>query len=159
MNRLVPSKGDGSGASFLFVKQLFFYSHNNLLEVVAYFFVLKANNSVAFSFHKFCTHLVVLLLYWLVVITTIDFNDKFSFQTKEICDIVAYWMLSSEMVSTIEISQCFPQHRFTFCHLLSVSFCEILQQFIPVRSTCLKPFAYHHTESIYSPLQSERGWG
>jgi hypothetical protein len=46
--RLYPY-GEGSGTSFLFVKQFFFYSHYNLVEVVAYLFVLEANNCVAFT--------------------------------------------------------------------------------------------------------------
>ena len=39
-------KEKGRGIHFLFVKQYFFYSRNNRMEITAYLFVLKADNSI-----------------------------------------------------------------------------------------------------------------
>ena len=61
------------------------------------------------------------------MITSVNLNHQFLFQTSEISNIIANCMLSSEMVSTIQLPEFFPQHSFGFSHLLTILLGKIFQ--------------------------------
>ena len=66
------------------------------------------------------------------VIATINLNDKPVFQTNEINDVVAYYILSVKFNPYIVTSQIFPKYHFCLCRKLLVLLCKFLQEKIPV---------------------------
>lgn len=56
----------------------------------------------------FRTHEIILLLLWCIVIFTIHFYYKIFLDADEISYIISYWMLTPEVVATIQFSKCIP---------------------------------------------------
>ena len=56
----------------------------------------------------FRTNEIFLLLLWCFVIFTIYFYHKIFLDADEISYIISYWMLTPEVVATIQFSKCIP---------------------------------------------------
>ena len=74
------------------------------MQVELNFFIRKQYYAVPHLFYINSPYHIVLLLFDNIVVPSINFYNKFLFYTDDVCNIVSYWMLFSELVSCLLVS-------------------------------------------------------
>ena len=69
----------------------------HVLYVVKNSLIGETDDRITQSFDNCCATFIVQLLVGLVVVSTINLYHQFLLQTDEVCYVVPYWMLASEM--------------------------------------------------------------
>ena len=93
------------------------------LKITEYFIVGNPNNSNLFFSQIFCSILVYFFLLLLVMLRTVQFNDKTRFCTIKVCDIFAQNFLSIK-TNRILAQKIIPEVSLLFGHFLSESSSE-----------------------------------
>ncbi len=82
----------------------------NVFYVIEYLFVGEPHYVVTYSFQSCFPNLVFFLLFWLSMISPVNFYDQTSVARNEIYDIISYDMLAKEILpARFLIPKVFPK--------------------------------------------------
>ena len=93
------------------------YGEYNAINVIRHFVVPKADNFVAEQVQAFCSFFIVLFLFQ--VLTSIQFNNEFLFDTDKIGNVLANGVLPSKVDSQLVVADECPQFAFSGCRFFS----------------------------------------